>query len=116
MAQDSEVRCRQFSGSFVGCGSPVVKVSDHGRHVMSSNPVPLKTHHPSSRKSSREVGGRGRVVGSSLPPSGDLTQNWGGNEPNRTVTCIVLKATTNDMRHLALCDDEFPGPRSGLCR
>ncbi|GFU14763.1 uncharacterized protein TNCV_2806891 [Trichonephila clavipes] len=24
------------------CGSPVVKVSDHGRHVMSSSPVPLK--------------------------------------------------------------------------
>ncbi|GFW48614.1 uncharacterized protein TNCV_4241951 [Trichonephila clavipes] len=26
-----------------GCGCPVVKVSDHGRHVMSSSPVPLKT-------------------------------------------------------------------------
>ncbi|GFX31685.1 uncharacterized protein TNCV_4082091 [Trichonephila clavipes] len=26
-----------------GCGSIVVKVSDHGRHVMSSSPVPLKT-------------------------------------------------------------------------
>ncbi|GFX10008.1 uncharacterized protein TNCV_4101471 [Trichonephila clavipes] len=26
-----------------GCGSPVVKVSDQGRHVMSSSPVPLKT-------------------------------------------------------------------------
>ncbi|GFX34026.1 uncharacterized protein TNCV_912271 [Trichonephila clavipes] len=26
-----------------GCGSPVVKVSDHVRHVMSSSPVPLKT-------------------------------------------------------------------------
>ncbi|GFU29697.1 MAM and LDL-receptor class A domain-containing protein 1 [Trichonephila clavipes] len=26
-----------------GCGSPVVKVSDHGRHVMSSSPVSLKT-------------------------------------------------------------------------
>ncbi|GFT92147.1 uncharacterized protein TNCV_1972921 [Trichonephila clavipes] len=25
------------------CGSPVVKVSDHGKHVMSSSPVPLKT-------------------------------------------------------------------------
>ncbi|GFX99959.1 uncharacterized protein TNCV_259961 [Trichonephila clavipes] len=28
---------------FWGCGSPVVKVSDHDRHVMSSSPVPLKT-------------------------------------------------------------------------
>ncbi|GFS70277.1 hypothetical protein TNCV_1067591 [Trichonephila clavipes] len=26
-----------------GCSSPVVKVLDHGRHVMSSSPVPLKT-------------------------------------------------------------------------
>ncbi|GFS77528.1 uncharacterized protein TNCV_320831 [Trichonephila clavipes] len=26
-----------------GCGSPVVKVSNHGRHVMSSIQVPLKT-------------------------------------------------------------------------
>ncbi|GFW18014.1 hypothetical protein TNCV_2281181 [Trichonephila clavipes] len=29
--------------SLQGCGSPVVKVSDHGRHVMSSSPVPLRT-------------------------------------------------------------------------
>ncbi|GFW68767.1 hypothetical protein TNCV_3639821 [Trichonephila clavipes] len=27
----------------IGCGSPVVKVSDHDRHVMSSSPVPLNT-------------------------------------------------------------------------
>ncbi|GFX65497.1 uncharacterized protein TNCV_4735451 [Trichonephila clavipes] len=45
-----------------------------------------------------------------------LPQNWGGNEPNRTVTCMVLKVTDNDRRHLALCHDEFRGPRSGLCR
>ncbi|GFY15481.1 uncharacterized protein TNCV_1572921 [Trichonephila clavipes] len=32
-----------------GCGSPVVKVSDHGRHVMSSSPVPLKTRHVGQR-------------------------------------------------------------------
>ncbi|GFV99469.1 uncharacterized protein TNCV_5078331 [Trichonephila clavipes] len=35
--------------SVVGCGSPVVKVSDHGRHVMSSNPVPLKTRRVGQR-------------------------------------------------------------------
>ncbi|GFW49941.1 hypothetical protein TNCV_2315231 [Trichonephila clavipes] len=28
----------------IGCGSPVVKVFDHDRHIMSSSPVPLKTH------------------------------------------------------------------------
>ncbi|GFU78243.1 hypothetical protein TNCV_5008241 [Trichonephila clavipes] len=29
-----------------GYGSPVVKVADPGRHVVSSSPVPLKTRHP----------------------------------------------------------------------
>ncbi|GFU94628.1 uncharacterized protein TNCV_293471 [Trichonephila clavipes] len=29
---------------------------------------------------------------------------------------MVLKSTANDRRHLALCPDEFRGPRSGLCR
>ncbi|GFX25454.1 hypothetical protein TNCV_1998551 [Trichonephila clavipes] len=32
-----------------GCGSPVVKVSNHGRHVMSSIPVPLKTRRVGQR-------------------------------------------------------------------
>ncbi|GFV15647.1 uncharacterized protein TNCV_3059921 [Trichonephila clavipes] len=32
-----------------GCGSPVVKVSDHDRHVMSSSPVPLKTRRVGQR-------------------------------------------------------------------
>ncbi|GFX50670.1 hypothetical protein TNCV_2722561 [Trichonephila clavipes] len=32
-----------------GCGSPVVKVSDHGSHVMSSSPVPLNTHRVEQR-------------------------------------------------------------------
>ncbi|GFW93702.1 uncharacterized protein TNCV_4542291 [Trichonephila clavipes] len=32
-----------------GRGSPVVKVSDHGRHVMSSSPAPLKTRHVGQR-------------------------------------------------------------------
>ncbi|GFW75696.1 hypothetical protein TNCV_4428791 [Trichonephila clavipes] len=40
----------------------------------------------------------------------------GGDEPNRTVACMALKATVNDRRHLTLCHDEFRGPRSGLCR
>ncbi|GFY11638.1 hypothetical protein TNCV_4231071 [Trichonephila clavipes] len=31
-------------------------------------------------------------------PQGTLLQNWGGAEPNRTVTCMVLKATANDRR------------------
>ncbi|GFT30855.1 RNase H domain-containing protein [Trichonephila clavipes] len=51
-------------------------------------------------------------------PQSVLPLNWGGIEPNRTVTvtCMVLKPTANDRRHLDLCHDEFRGPRSGLCR
>ncbi|GFX92118.1 hypothetical protein TNCV_1740381 [Trichonephila clavipes] len=32
-----------------GCCSPAVKVSDHGRHVMSSSSVPLKTRRVEQR-------------------------------------------------------------------
>ncbi|PRD34924.1 UNVERIFIED_CONTAM: hypothetical protein NCL1_13128 [Trichonephila clavipes] len=49
-------------------------------------------------------------------PQSVLPLNWGGIEPNRTVTCMVLKATANNRRHLAVCHDEFHGPKSGLCR
>ncbi|GFX58081.1 hypothetical protein TNCV_4048391 [Trichonephila clavipes] len=31
-------------------------------------------------------------------PQGVLPQNWGGTELNRSVICIVLKATANDRR------------------
>ncbi|GFX67962.1 uncharacterized protein TNCV_2288242 [Trichonephila clavipes] len=41
---------------------------------------------------------------------GLLPQNWGETEQNRSVTCMVLKASANDRRHLALCHDEFRGP------
>ncbi|GFU52184.1 uncharacterized protein TNCV_4186341 [Trichonephila clavipes] len=43
-------------------------------------------------------------------PQDVLPLNWGENELNRFVTCMVLKATSNDRRHLALCHDEFRGP------
>ncbi|GFU63999.1 hypothetical protein TNCV_245771 [Trichonephila clavipes] len=33
----------------LGCGSPVVKALDLGRHVMSSSPVPLKTYRVGER-------------------------------------------------------------------
>ncbi|GFV34259.1 uncharacterized protein TNCV_991801 [Trichonephila clavipes] len=32
------------------------------------------------------------------PDHPTLPQNWGGTELNRSVTCMVLRATTNDMR------------------
>ncbi|GFU77537.1 uncharacterized protein TNCV_3499101 [Trichonephila clavipes] len=41
-------------------------------------------------------------------PQGFLPLNWGETEVS--VTCMVLKATTNDRRHLAFCHDEFRGP------
>ncbi|GFV27074.1 uncharacterized protein TNCV_4853111 [Trichonephila clavipes] len=71
---------------------------------------------PSSRKSSREVGGKGERREASDHPQSVLPPNWGEIEPNHTVTCIVLKATTNDRRHLAICHDELHGPRFGICR
>ncbi|GFV84349.1 uncharacterized protein TNCV_2043971 [Trichonephila clavipes] len=43
-------------------------------------------------------------------PQSVLPLNWDETEPNRTVTCMVLKATANDGRHLALCHDEFREP------
>ncbi|GFS92748.1 hypothetical protein TNCV_1161641 [Trichonephila clavipes] len=33
----------RYRDKILGCGSPVVLVSDHGRHIMSSSTVPLKT-------------------------------------------------------------------------
>ncbi|GFV39408.1 hypothetical protein TNCV_1231091 [Trichonephila clavipes] len=50
----------------------------------------------SSHKSSCEVDGKGREA--SDHSQGVLPQNWGGIKSNRTVTCMVLKATIND-RH-----------------
>ncbi|GFX16996.1 hypothetical protein TNCV_2519721 [Trichonephila clavipes] len=45
MAQITRSIANSILVALWGCGSPVVKVSDHGRHVvMSSSPVPLKTH------------------------------------------------------------------------
>ncbi|GFX20051.1 uncharacterized protein TNCV_1436111 [Trichonephila clavipes] len=49
-------------------------------------------------------------------PEDVLPLKWGGTEPNCTAACMVLKATANDRRHLALSHDEFRGPRSALCR
>ncbi|GFX65962.1 uncharacterized protein TNCV_13831 [Trichonephila clavipes] len=43
-----------------------------------------------------------------------LPLNKGRIEPNRTATCMVLEATANDRRHLALCHDEFRGPQSSF--
>ncbi|GFY07498.1 hypothetical protein TNCV_1822581 [Trichonephila clavipes] len=57
-----------------------------------------KYYQPLSRKSSGEVGGRGREMGGPDHPQGILLQNWGGTELNRTVTCIVLIAKANDRR------------------
>ncbi|GFY05907.1 hypothetical protein TNCV_4405721 [Trichonephila clavipes] len=39
----------EYHSFVVGYGGPVVKVSDHGRHVRSSSPVPLKTRRVGQR-------------------------------------------------------------------
>ncbi|GFV01615.1 hypothetical protein TNCV_2962081 [Trichonephila clavipes] len=65
----------------------------------------------SSCKSFREVGERGREVGGPCPPYDVLPQDWGGTEQNSIVTCMRLRAKTNDRRkNLALRRDVFHGP------
>ncbi|GFY31587.1 cullin-4A [Trichonephila clavipes] len=41
---------------------------------------------------------------------GVLPLNWAETELNCSVTCMVLKVTANDRRHLAFSHDEFRGP------
>ncbi|GFV41273.1 transposable element Tcb2 transposase [Trichonephila clavipes] len=50
------------------------------------------------------------------PPQCVLPQNWVGIEKNRTITCMVLKATANDRCRMPHCHDEFHGPPFGLCQ
>ncbi|GFS55117.1 uncharacterized protein TNCV_2441871 [Trichonephila clavipes] len=61
----------------------------------------------------RLVEGKERREASDHPQS-ILPLKWGGTELNLTVTCMVLRATANDRRHLAFCLKEFRGPRSVL--
>ncbi|GFY04322.1 hypothetical protein TNCV_4414101 [Trichonephila clavipes] len=57
-----------------------------------------------SRKSSREMGGKGREVGDPGNPQGVFSLKI--LEPNRTITCRVLKATDNGKHK---CRNEFHG-------
>ncbi|GFX30080.1 hypothetical protein TNCV_2617911 [Trichonephila clavipes] len=69
---------------------------------------------PSSRKSSRDVGGKSREVGGPHPSKVLSLKIGSGIELNRNVTCMVLKAAANDRRtSQGPCHDEFRGPRSG---
>ncbi|GFV34843.1 gag-pol polyprotein [Trichonephila clavipes] len=46
-----------------------------------------------------------------LTTPGVLPQNWGGNEPNRTTICMVLKAKANDMRaNISVIPKSFAPP------
>ncbi|GFS53740.1 uncharacterized protein TNCV_731341 [Trichonephila clavipes] len=47
---------------------------------------------------------------------GVLAQNWGGNEPNHTVTFMVLKLRVTSGVQSSPCHDEFRGPRSDSVR
>ncbi|GFV92340.1 uncharacterized protein TNCV_3949501 [Trichonephila clavipes] len=77
------------------------------------NPRPMDSYaHPSSRKSSREAGKRGGEVGGPWPPPGCPPSKLG----LKRVKSYSHMYGANDRCHFALCDDEFRGPRSGLCR
>ncbi|GFY21031.1 uncharacterized protein TNCV_3990751 [Trichonephila clavipes] len=77
-----------------GCGSPVFKVSDRGRHVMSSSPVPLKTHCVGQRcplnMSRTEMSSRwcGVVVRRGYANSGVIHVTW----PWLKITCSVTQS------------------------
>ncbi|GFX34901.1 hypothetical protein TNCV_2328411 [Trichonephila clavipes] len=49
-------------------------------------------------QTSRKKHWRRLVEGGGAWEASDPSQNWVGNEPKRTVTCMVLKATANDRR------------------
>ncbi|GFV59921.1 uncharacterized protein TNCV_3960361 [Trichonephila clavipes] len=40
-------------------------------------------------------------------PHGVLPQNWGGTEPNHTVTCMVLKTKANDRKIITTIGNNF---------
>ncbi|GFT17090.1 uncharacterized protein TNCV_4738221 [Trichonephila clavipes] len=95
------VKLRDGPCNFQGCGSPVVKVSDHGRHVMSSSPVPLKTRRGGQRctlnlsraqTSSRWCGVVVRERGCQLrcrPRHLTMVQNYVVRRPRVTEQCDV---------------------------
>ncbi|GFV02426.1 hypothetical protein TNCV_1023541 [Trichonephila clavipes] len=66
---------------------------------------------PSSRKSPRKRLRQERRE-DSCPHQGVVPQNWCGTETKLSVTCIVLKAASNNRRRLVPCLDEFCGSRS----
>ncbi|GFX02251.1 uncharacterized protein TNCV_138271 [Trichonephila clavipes] len=76
----------------------------------------MPSRHEGTLKSRRAASPLGRMGGGEerweTPnhPQGVLPLNWGETELNRSVTCMVIKATPNDKRHLAFCHDEFHGP------
>ncbi|GFY17546.1 hypothetical protein TNCV_3519011 [Trichonephila clavipes] len=89
---------------------------DHGSRLQGLSPTAVVQVYFKlswSHKSSREAGGKRWEATDNL--QGDLPQNRGGTEQNCTVTCMVLKANSNDRRkNLALSCDEFRGTSSDV--
>ncbi|GFX73118.1 hypothetical protein TNCV_4501971 [Trichonephila clavipes] len=55
-----------------------------------------------------------RGGGSLTIPQGVIPQNMNGTKPNRSDTCMVLKAAaTNRRKQSSICYVEFRWPRSG---
>ncbi|GFW78815.1 uncharacterized protein TNCV_4262351 [Trichonephila clavipes] len=84
--------------------------------VPSRNGVILNSRR-AARPLVRLMGGEERWKASD--PQGVLPLNWDGTEPNRTVTCMVLKATDNDRRTTSPLaeqaeDERGPMPTSAI--
>ncbi|GFT54304.1 hypothetical protein TNCV_2467951 [Trichonephila clavipes] len=71
---------------FRPCGSPVVKVSDHGRDIMSLSPVPLRTRRVGQRRSEicrelkRPIVGVVWLIGEGVPAQVPSTSIYHGSK------------------------------------
>ncbi|GFY17608.1 hypothetical protein TNCV_3519631 [Trichonephila clavipes] len=98
---------KQLPYSLVATQSPKSKYPHSARAGGAQNDFSLVESHQAASPLVRLVKAKERQWSPSHL-QGVLHQNWGGNELNRTVTCIVLKASANNRRvHLASYHDEF---------
>ncbi|GFW23966.1 uncharacterized protein TNCV_4950121 [Trichonephila clavipes] len=89
---ESEVKQEKSAGRQTEKNLPVKDVRMPARHGVTLN------SHRAASPLVRLVEREERWEASHHPQS-VLPLNWGGIESNRSVTCVMLKATANDRRH-----------------
>ncbi|GFX68527.1 hypothetical protein TNCV_2432341 [Trichonephila clavipes] len=86
---------RGYSSTMILYGQHVLQIKTHLRHLRCFGQV-----------------GLGPNPGEDM----DVYKCMGDTLNGRQAASREVSAKANDRRHLALCHDEFRGPRSGLCR